>query len=481
MKRETDSYITVYLSLILAVLLSLIFIMLEGVRGNTIKAEIESVMDLSLYSIFAEYNRELLEQYELFAIDTSYGESSGNLKNTQEHLQYYMNENFHKDEIIGIISYRDLTALNCDNTSIREYCLLSDEKGSLIKEQIVDYMKYKKGSILADKFLEKYSSIENSMNDTGNMDEEWNKAENEIADKIQLRDDSWSEEKPPPGIDNPSSHIKSIKEEGALLAAFPQEKSISAMVITPSFYYSGRKVRKGTGRMKDNTSIIDRTMGRIYLQEYLFEKCGSFIKEKNNSLLKYQIEYIICGEDSDLGNLEEITDKIMIIRQGINLAYLLTDAGRQQEAEALALLISTSCLLPELKDVVKTAIIFAWSYAESLQDLRILLDGKKAATVKSDATWNVPLSHILNFTSTLSQYKSSDSGLGYEDYLGFFLYTMGEADILTKFMDICEMDVRITEGNGNFQVDGCIVQLKAEASVSSKFQQGYSISRNYYY
>ena len=104
MKKETDAYITLYLSLILGVLLTAAFIILEGIRENTIRTEIESVTDLSLYSIFAEYNRELLNQYELFAIDTSYGEGAGSINNTKEHMQYYMNENFTKERAFGIFS-----------------------------------------------------------------------------------------------------------------------------------------------------------------------------------------------------------------------------------------------------------------------------------------------------------------------------------------------------------------------------------------
>ena len=74
MKREKNGYITLYLTLILGIMLSLVFVLLEAVRNKTIRMETESVMDLSLYSVFGEFHRELLEQYDLFFIDTSYGE-----------------------------------------------------------------------------------------------------------------------------------------------------------------------------------------------------------------------------------------------------------------------------------------------------------------------------------------------------------------------------------------------------------------------
>ena len=58
--------ITVYLALTLSVMLSLFLTLIEGARTNAIRMQTECAMDLSLYSVFGEYNRQLLEQYDLF-------------------------------------------------------------------------------------------------------------------------------------------------------------------------------------------------------------------------------------------------------------------------------------------------------------------------------------------------------------------------------------------------------------------------------
>ena len=60
MKKE--GYITVYLSLTVAVMLSFIVTLIEGIRVQTIRFQTECVMDMGITSIFAEYNRELLKQ-----------------------------------------------------------------------------------------------------------------------------------------------------------------------------------------------------------------------------------------------------------------------------------------------------------------------------------------------------------------------------------------------------------------------------------
>ncbi len=65
--------ITVFLTLILGVILSLVLTVVESARYSTEIARIEMSLYMGLHSIFAEYNRELLSQYDLYFIDSSYG------------------------------------------------------------------------------------------------------------------------------------------------------------------------------------------------------------------------------------------------------------------------------------------------------------------------------------------------------------------------------------------------------------------------
>lgn len=125
--------------------------------------------------------------------------------------------------------------------------------------------------------------------------------------------------------------------------------------------------------------------------------------------------------------------------------------------------------------------MFAWSYAESVKDIRILLDGNKVPVLKTEETWNTPLSKLVSFSSCLNEYKVIEEGICYEDYLRFFLYKQPEKELLRRFMDICEMDIRVTEGNEYFQMDGCVSGVKAKANVSSGYGNGYEITRTYRY
>ena len=59
--------------------------------------------------------------------------------------------------------------------------------------------------------------------------------------------------------------------------------------------------------------------------------------------------------------------------------------------------------------------------------------------------------------------------------------TAAEEEKLARFMDICEMDIRNTLGNGYFKMDGCLQAVKAKANVSSGYGYGYQITREYGY
>ena len=133
---KKDGYVTVYLSLSLLVMLSLIFTLIEGIRMQTIRFQTECVMDMGLSSIFAEYHRKLWEQYDLLAMDTTYGYEQADEERTASHLRQYMNMNFTASGSNRIPGYKDLTAVHADNVALSDISYLSDEKGSINKEKL---------------------------------------------------------------------------------------------------------------------------------------------------------------------------------------------------------------------------------------------------------------------------------------------------------------------------------------------------------
>ena len=485
MKKQTDGYITCYLALTLGIMLSLIFTLFEAVRVQTIRMETEGVMDVALFSVFGEFHRELLEQYDLFFIDTSYGEGIPKNQRTEEHLQYYMNQNFEKKVISNWVKNRDLTELHCDNVTLESYSYASDVEGQILKMQILDYMQHKNGSAIFEKGKNSISTITLQANSKIDMEGQWSQAEEKLQTLVEERKkdfiDPETGEEIAIGFDNPASHIKEIKAGGTLGLVLTKETQISPMVITPSYYFSHRNPMQGKGEIVWKESVLDKATGKILLGEYFMEKCSNYQNPMEKAVLKYQIEYLLHGKESDLENLEATVEDILHIREGINFAYLMTDAEKIKEADTLAWILSAVFMSPEIKDVLKLTILFAWTYAESVKDIRILMDGNNLPLIKNQENWNTPLSQLFSFTSHLGDYKISESGMKYSDYTRYFLNVKTEKELLYRFMDLCEMDIRITDSNQYFQMDGCLWSVNAKANVSSGYGYGYQISRTYCY
>lgn len=56
--------------------------------------------------------------------------------------------------------------------------------------------------------------------------------------------------------------------------------------------------------------------------------------------LRYQIEYIIGKKNSDEANLKDVAKKLLMVREGLNVAYLVSDALMMGQIHAMAAAIA---------------------------------------------------------------------------------------------------------------------------------------------
>ena len=81
--------ITAFLSLIFVLLISFITAILESTSIQVAKNLKRLDTDRAVFSVFGEYSRELLEEYEILAIDGSYGTDSYGEKYLTYRMHYY--------------------------------------------------------------------------------------------------------------------------------------------------------------------------------------------------------------------------------------------------------------------------------------------------------------------------------------------------------------------------------------------------------
>ena len=472
---RVKAYLTVYLSLIIGILVTFLTTMLMAVRNETIRFETECVMDMGLDSRFAEYHRECLKQYDLLFIDSSYGEGVPDVNKTKNHLLSYMNKAFKGN---NTLLSKDLTALKAANGTISDVSFASDNRGEVLRYQIGQYMKSKYGLNLVSKAVgsEDIAKRKDEFDSLNSQRESANGSVDEILNEINS---TLSEEEEPYSVSNPADAVEGYRDDSMLIYALGERRQSLAYGSTDvNSLISHRTVTNGVGLMgtKDTGFMSDLSMNN-----YIFEKCGYFDKEKADSRLKYQIEYILKGKGDDAANLSLVASDIFKIRYAINEAYLWSSAVRKMEAEEVALAATSAVGVPALTEAVKASILFAWGYAESAQDLRILYDGHPLPNTKNDSNWNISIAELPVFAGCLDNYKISASGMEYKDYLYGFLVIKNIDEKTVRLMDVMEMDIRKTPGNEAFRMDGMIFSLSAEVNVYSSYGSSVSIKRNNMY
>ena len=128
--------VTVFLTLILSLLLSLICASIESVRMASARTQILNGMDIGLYSLFGQYDKELLTDYDLFALDGSRGGGQLDLAAVCDELEAYMNP----------VLKQNSQKLTLCQSGLTGYRLLTDQKGEAFYQQIVGYMQETLGS-----------------------------------------------------------------------------------------------------------------------------------------------------------------------------------------------------------------------------------------------------------------------------------------------------------------------------------------------
>lgn len=471
--------ITVYLALTLSIMLSLILTLVEGARASAIRMQIECATDMGLNSAFAEFNRELLEQYDLLFIDTSYGMGMPSLANTEEHIRSYMEYNLNPTKETLLLNIRDWMSLEMDQLMITEESLATDEGGAVCKRQAVRYMKDKTGiSMLGD--IGQQLGLINSIQTGGrNIESEQSKVHQEIADELPMRQNEkgeWNKVT----IDNPADMVNDSRGMGILNLIIDNPSGISAQNVALSQYISYRKANIGSG-LPDGHEAEEGMPEEFLFGEYLIEKCGSYRNKLDKSLLKYQLEYLLEGKNSDTENLKSVANKLLLLREASNAIYLFGNQGKLAEADAAAAVITAAILLPEIQPLVKYSILLAWTYAESVRDVKVIMEGGKVPLIKNSQDWKIKLSNLPNFKNHLKDGIDENKGLDYKEYLRLFLLLMNKEEKASRFMDVMEMDIRQTEGNLKFRIDGCVDSFMADIGVTSKFGYQYQIRRFYCY
>ena len=140
-KLHSSGEISIYLSLVFTVLISMLLTVITSARGAATQVVFECAIESSLLSAFGEYNKKLLEDYDVLFIDMSYLSKSPDPVRLESRLNSYFEDNLHPESDEKLLFISDFIDIKASNVSLTEYELATDNFGRPFAEQAVSYMK----------------------------------------------------------------------------------------------------------------------------------------------------------------------------------------------------------------------------------------------------------------------------------------------------------------------------------------------------
>ena len=448
--------VTIYLSLVFFLLLSFITAMMESASVQMAKNYRRADTNRAIECVFAEYQKELLEEYDIFALEGSYETGAYSEQNVEDRLSYYGAGNMEHE--------------------VERIQLLTDQDGKTFYEQAVIYMEHKYGIDLVKNMLGTSSLWKNQEEKAEEYVREEDESQKKLENLLAEQEGQLLEE------NNPIEHVETLKQSSLLELVVPKGVKLSEKCVSPGEMLSNRERQTGYGSFADEEEEYSKA-SELLFGEYLQEHFSSFTDQIQSGALDYELEYILAGKESDRQNLEDTVKQLLFLRFVPNYAYLQTDTAKKAEAEALAGTLCTLLTVPAITEAAAQAIILAWAYGETIMDIRSLLAGKKVPVAKSETTWQLSLSSLLTLGTGNDTKEGMDceEGMDYQEYLRILLF-LKEKDTLTiRALGIIEQNLRSIYGQDYFRADYCISRLELHTTCSLRRGIRYDFKTYYSY
>ena len=317
--------ITVFLSLTVVLLVSFILGMMNAANIQLMKNQARIDVDSALYSLFGEYQTDLLEEYHIFGIEETYGTGNLQEENLLRRMHYFGTK--------GIVH------------EIKGIQYLTDLDGMGLREQIITYMEQKYGIEYARNLAGMTGEWEEVEIQEKEAKENQNQSIEEMKQMSEEMEKDHQEE-----IENPFDCMEQIEANGIISYVLPKDKRLSGKEINRDRQVSVRIRVAGRGNFPARKNLSG-TEERLLFNEYVLKNLenaagreaepdeledqaavsdgNKIYQEERKKSLDYEVEYLLAGKKSDKENLESVLMKLFLIRMGVNYICLQKDSGRK--------------------------------------------------------------------------------------------------------------------------------------------------------
>ena len=260
------------------------------------------------------------------------------------------------------------------------------------------------------------------------------------------------------------SQVEQMYRSGLLAMLVPNDTQISEQCVDLAEVPSHTELSSGEGR---TIPLTDHLLVNEYCGEFFQCFCMVHPDTVQKHALEYEMEYLLGGKGSDQENLLSAVQRLLAVREGLNLVHILSDAAKRAEARNLALAVTGLAGLTPLVLVTAFFIMSVWALGEAMMDVRGLLAGKRVPLLKQAEDWNLSLDGLLAMGSSREVGTGGgERGLDYLAWLKVLLFL--EKIVLQEYrmMDVIQMNLRLEQDS--FRMRRGVYQLKITGMLSGK-------------
>ena len=448
--------ITLFMCMTIMMITSLGFTLIETGRFYGVDSKAKLITATAADNTFSEYIRPMWDRYGILGIDRAHGTTDSTDGFLRERILDFANM-----QTEGAYDYQSLNPID---VSIDDYMLLTDNDGGpFVHEAALNYR-----DNLAKELISKAEDNSKSISNyeasnpkvEGIFTDESSKLKNpesipdstggDVSDtNVSLTDEQIR--KGSSGI----SDVGTFKSRGILDQVIPPEKEVSKASFNLKESVSHRTLKQGNSGNSSKATSLDKIVFSFYLKDRL----SHFGKDLGHEGLKYELEYIVCGNDNDTDNLKGVVGRLLALRWGINYVSLGKDEARKGQALALAGVLLAWTGNQGAVEAGKNLILAVWAYMESVLDVRLLLDGGKVSMIKTPTEWTSDLFNLGACMSPDYTAKNCEKGMSYEDYILAFLVLESSRNESLRALDMMENTMNSITYYENLKMDNIICDM----------------------
>ncbi len=194
---------------------------------------------------------------------------------------------------------------------------------------------------------------------------------------------------------------------------------------------------------------------------------------EGDTVLDYELEYILSGFETDKANLSAAATKIMLLRLAICTVYTLTQKDLKAQAQTLAISIMGFTGLPFLITIVKYLILFLWAAAQAVIETAAIMRGKKVPVIPNSESFCLTLAELPLFATLVDEkadnFAESQLYLDYDDYLLVLTLLQSEKTTAARAMDIIQENIRY-KYNDDFLINNAVTSFSCTATFMAPYK-----------